>query len=795
MKIAIVTPLPVPLALGGAENLWWGLQEHFQTQTEHDCDIVSVLSPESTFADLISSYETFAKLDLSAYDCVISGKYPAWMVNHPNHVCYMLHRLRGLYDTYVPTVGDADFLALPQIRNLVEWMASCNEQMRDARTCQDQIDALFERLAGLKDSGVPDMIWAFPGPFSRAIIHFLDNAALSPSRIRRYGAISATVARRKDYFPADVAVDVLYPPPHRDNYHCKSADYFFTSSRLDRPKRIDLLIAAMARVKETIPLLIAGTGPDEARLKSLAKDDPRIRFLGYVPDDDMADLYAHALAVPFVPSDEDYGLITIEAMRSSKPVLTVTDSGGPCEFVDHGKTGMVCAPDADRLGACLSEMARNRDATRVMGEAALGRVETITWAKVADGLMQRPMTPKERVIRPKLTIATTFKVFPPVNGGQARVFYLYKAMARLYDIDLVCLGETTDVRSEREIAPGLMEIIIPKTDIHAETEYHISRQVKNIPISDIAANTLLALTPAYQEALELSALTSRAVIASQPYMVDVLRRAAPGKPLWYEAQNVELTLKSDILRDVANAAPLLYEVRKAESDCWKLSERVFACATRDLLAFEALYGPTRAVLHEVPNGVSLENTPYTDLKERRRLQALFQDRDEQLAIFVGSWHGPNLEAVEDILALAKNRPQTRFAIIGSVCLPFKDHVIPNNVELLGAVDMEVRNLMLSIADVALNPMRSGSGTNLKMLDYMAAGIPVISTAFGARGLSITPDRDYLVAEGEAMHGALDAMAKMGEQALETMILSARQVVDTTYSWTTIAENFMAELPM
>ncbi len=93
-------------------------------------------------------------------------------------------------------------------------------------------------------------------------------------------------------------VDVLYPPPHRDNYSCGKSSYFFTSSRLDRPKRIDLLIEAMKSVKGDIPLLIAGTGPDEARLKAIAGDDPRIRFLGYVPDDDMPDFMPMRVPCP-----------------------------------------------------------------------------------------------------------------------------------------------------------------------------------------------------------------------------------------------------------------------------------------------------------------------------------------------------------------------------------------------------------------------------------------------------------------------------------------------------------------
>ncbi len=195
MKIALITPHPVPLALGGAENLWWGLQQHFEEHTEHRCDIVSVMSPESSFWDLVSSYETFSKLDLSAYDCVISGKYPGWMVKHPNHICYMLHRLRGLYDTYPMSQHHPAVLKHPKLGNLAEWL-----EEGIANPDPDQIPELFDRLRALRDADLPPDVLAFPGAFSRAVIHFLDNAALSPMRMQRYTAISGTVARRKSYF-------------------------------------------------------------------------------------------------------------------------------------------------------------------------------------------------------------------------------------------------------------------------------------------------------------------------------------------------------------------------------------------------------------------------------------------------------------------------------------------------------------------------------------------------------------------------------------------------------------------
>lgn len=783
MKIALVTPLAVPLALGGAENLWWGLQNHFNTQTEHQCDIVSIPSPEGNFWDLISSYETFSRLDLSGYDCVISGKYPGWMIDHPNHICYMLHRLRGLYDTYAG--APLDVAAQPgSVRDLLEWMGEDGAEPDPAR-----IPMLFERLKALRGQPEAEAALGFPGPVSRAIIHYLDNAALSTGRVRRHAAIAQTVARRRDYFPPDASVDVLYPPPHRDDYFCGTQDYFFTSSRLDRPKRVDLIIEAFRQVETDLPLLIAGSGPDEERLKALAAGDERIRFLGFVADDAMAGLYANALAVPFVPYDEDYGLITIEAMRSGKPVVTVTDAGGPTEFVTNGITGYITAPDPQALAGALFALASDPQAAAVMGQEARKRVDAITWAKVAEGLLAAPAP---RIIRPKLTVATTFKVFPPMNGGQARVFHLYRNLARHYDIDIVSLAGPAEARSEVEIAPGLLEITIPRSQDHADAEYFVSRQVGERPVGDITTNALFGLTPDYVEALELSAITSEAVIACHPFMIDALAQAAPDKPLWYEAQDVELTLKSAVFAGVPNAEPLMEEVTRAEKAAWSRAERVFACAQRDLAALEEIYGPTRAWLSEVPNGVSLDDIRFVDLAERKRLKAA-GGLTGQVAMFLGSWHGPNLEAVEDILIQAPQIPETYFYIIGSVCLPFKDRALPANVELLGAVDMETRDLMLSFADVALNPMRSGTGTNLKMLDYMAAGVPVISSAFGARGLEIEPDVHYVRAENHDLAKALTGLRAKSDADLQAMITAARERAESQYSWRVIAERFAEEL--
>jgi len=265
MDIAIVAPCPIPYMIGGAENLWSGLQRHLNEHTPHQAEIIKLPSRELSFWELIDSYRHFAELDLTGFDLVVSSKYPAWMVGHPNHVVYMLHRLRGLYDTYdVMNLPHEYADPPPAVRDLRAFMAE-----HGAR--REALPEFFARVAALRGApGVREDLFAFPGPFIRELVHFLDGIGLAPSAIRRYGAISAAVGKRPGYFPPGADVFVAHPPTGLEGLHGGRGRYLFTVSRLDAPKRIDLLIAAMGQVSAGVELRIAGTGPEKARLRELA---------------------------------------------------------------------------------------------------------------------------------------------------------------------------------------------------------------------------------------------------------------------------------------------------------------------------------------------------------------------------------------------------------------------------------------------------------------------------------------------------------------------------------------------
>jgi glycosyltransferase involved in cell wall biosynthesis len=178
----------------------------------------------------------------------------------------------------------------------------------------------------------------------------LETDATGLGEAERIYTISKNVAGRLARFNG-LTGHSLYPPTHHDRYHNSGyGDYIFTISRLDSAKRVHLLLEALKKTRSPVRAVIAGSGPEEAALKARAVAmglQGRVEFTGRISDDEAVRLYAGSLAVYYAPVDEDYGYVTVEAMRSSKPVLTTPDSGGVLEFVRDGENGYICPAPAE----------------------------------------------------------------------------------------------------------------------------------------------------------------------------------------------------------------------------------------------------------------------------------------------------------------------------------------------------------------------------------------------------------------------------------------------------------------
>lgn len=181
---------------------------------------------------------------------------------------------------------------------------------------------------------------------AQRVDHFIANSKETASRIKKFYRRDSTVI----YPPIEISKGDLL-----STQGVPLRNYFLVVSRFAQPKNIDIAITATNKLR--VPLKIVGSGPDEARLRSLA--GPTIEFLGYVSDEDLPKLYAGAKAFLALSNDEDFGMTPLEAQAHGTPVIAYR-GGGYVETVRDGETGIFFdEPTAGSLKGAIEKFNRS----------------------------------------------------------------------------------------------------------------------------------------------------------------------------------------------------------------------------------------------------------------------------------------------------------------------------------------------------------------------------------------------------------------------------------------------------
>ncbi len=799
MRVAIVAPAAASGARGGAERAWSGLRAAIERHTDHRAELVTETVEEHDLVGLVAGYRRFAALDVSAYDLVITSKYPAWAIEHPDHVLHLFHPLRGLYDTYHLTGLPLGVPGRPRsqaVRRLLD-------AVRRPPT-RDHLDEVFERFDAVVDElGADHRLLALPGPLARELVHHLDAVALTPPAVRRHLALSRTLAGRAGYFPVGVAPEVVHLPsdlPVAPEDGSLGRGELFTASRLDGPKRLDLLVRAMAHVHHDATLAIAGRGPEEDRLRELASADGRVRLLGAIDDDELAARYRGAGAVPFVPADEDYGLVTLEAFAAGTPVVTTTDAGGPTELVVNGVNGLVVPPDPAAVGRALDHLLGDPGWAAGLGRAGQRRAQEITWSSAVEAILGEPAgrdraRPRRdgSTSRPRYVVTSTYAIDPPRGGGQLRYRHLYGALARHADVHVVSLVNPPRPTATTELAPGLRETVVGVSDAQLAADVALTHAT-GIPTTDIVAGLELAATPAYPTELARALEGADGVILSHPFLLPALDAVGSTLPFVYDAHNAEADLKTRLLSGSAAGRELADFVAEVEGRAVRESTHVVACSVEDAATLRRWFDRDEDGFVVIPNGTDTERTVPTPAERRRRRQAWVAAWNAanrsapaaaHLGAFLASWHPPNLDAAEVLIDLAAELPELVLVLAGSHSDHFRARTLPANLVLAGVVSDQAKTTLLATADVALNPMRQGSGTNLKLVEYFAAGVPAVSTPFGARGVEC--DGQHLVLAEPDRFAAAVRSVLVDPAAAAERARAARALAVERYDWQALGD--------
>jgi glycosyltransferase involved in cell wall biosynthesis len=335
----------VPFERGGAELLVENLTRELNKRN-FNAELIALpfkWYPNNTLLDNVLAWRM---IDLSEsngnkIDLVIGTKFPSYAIEHDNKVIWLMHQFREAYDL-----------------------------------CDNKDYAGLNTIPG--------------GSSTRNKIEELDNK-LIPEAKAIY-TISKNVTNRLKKFNGIDSIPLYHPPMHVGKYESQNYDnYILSVGRLDMKKRVDLLIKALPYCDKSVKAYIAGRGTEQDKLKKLAHDlkvEDRVKFLGFVKDEDLIKLYANAFAVYFAPVDEDYGYITLEALLSKKPVVTCSDSGGVLEFVEDKKSAYVTEADEVEIGDKINILFQNKAQCKEMGQYGYNNVKNICWDDVIDKLTQ-----------------------------------------------------------------------------------------------------------------------------------------------------------------------------------------------------------------------------------------------------------------------------------------------------------------------------------------------------------------------------------------------------------------------
>jgi glycosyltransferase involved in cell wall biosynthesis len=343
VKTALVCETQVPFVRGGAELLVEQLVAELRARGVV-ADRVSLPFKWYPKDEILPHAAAWRMLDLSEsngrpVDLVIGTKFPTYFVRHPQKVCWLVHQHRAVYELCGTSYADFEHTE------------------RDV-ALRDRIMALDEQMLG-------------------ECVALYTISQTVTSRLHTYSGLASTPL----YHPP-----LLAPRLQAGPY----GSYVLSVARLERNKRVELTVQAVQHFPTNITLVVVGDGTHRSDVERIAEETgvaDRVQFVGAVSDTELVELYRDALALIYVPFDEDYGLVTLEAFLAEKPVITANESGGTLEFVQDGVNGCVVAAESTEIAAAVARLAADRTLASAMGHNGREIAARISWDDVVERLV------------------------------------------------------------------------------------------------------------------------------------------------------------------------------------------------------------------------------------------------------------------------------------------------------------------------------------------------------------------------------------------------------------------------
>lgn len=379
--------------------------------------------------------------------------------------------------------------------------------------------------------------------------------------------------------------------------------------------------------------------------------------------------------------------------------------------------------------------------------------------------------------------------FPPREGHQLRSWHVLRALAAAHEVSLLSFVRHDD--EPRHCAP--LRDMLRHLELFALPAQQTPRLLAALLRGTLGQQPFVAhkyASAALRDRVAALACDADLIhVDMLPLCVNVPRTC--GLPLILNAHNVEHELLRQRAAIETRPAQRLFlrtqvgRLERFERAACRRAAHILACSADDAAQLSVLAPDTP--LSVAPNGVDAEAC---------QPSARTFAQPPQL-VFVGQmgWF-PNRDGVrwflDDVLPrIVAAHPQLQFVLIGKshgLSVPAR---LRANVRLAGFV--EDLGPLLHAAAVYVVPLRSGSGTRLKVLEAMAFGKAIVTTHIGAEGIDLQHEREALFADDAAAFAA--AVLRLIEDPRRAAQLgrAARAKAQACYDWTAIGRGIVAAI--
>lgn len=378
-----------------------------------------------------------------------------------------------------------------------------------------------------------------------------------------------------------------------------------------------------------------------------------------------------------------------------------------------------------------------------------------------------------------LVVSTGSGLFKPLTGDRSRFFNLAYHLSTRNKITVLQPVNVKDINDS-----SLGDVTYFKTSLFGKTF---------AALTDLNPNFLMKFSKIILDnKIDIIQISHPAGIILSKIVSQLLRKDIP---VIYDAHNVDgdsvqsgmYHFKSSEISLIKKIIIKLYItlIPLVEMFALKFCDYVISVSEEDKSRFVQKYNVNCQKIHVIPSGADIR--PLNLFKESNQYLKLKQ-KNKILILFHGSFtNASNIEAIN----LIRDYIAPKFVHINDVIFLIAGTGVPDfrNQNLISLGYVEDIYSLIDCVDIAIVPLRGGGGTKLKILDYMSARLPIITTKKGIEGIKAKNYKDVLIVN-DVNDEFIDAINYLinNEEERKKLGINARILAEEKYDWSKIGKN-------